>query len=53
VLGLRLQTEIANVRTEMENLAAVFHSTMRTNTLLLFGGMAALTVAAAAIGSLT
>jgi hypothetical protein len=50
---LTLQTEIANVRTEMANLAAEFHSTMRTNSLLLFGGMAALTGAATAITSLT
>jgi len=53
VLGLTLQAEISNVRTEMANLATELHSTLRTNTFLLFGGMAALTGVAAAITSLT
>ena len=53
VLGLSLQTEIANVRTEMANLATELHKTMRTNTFLLFGGMAALTGVVTAITSLT
>jgi len=51
-LESKLNAELANVRTEMANLAAEFHSTMRTNTFLLFGGMAALTGVVTAITSL-
>lgn len=52
-LRSELRAEMANVRTEMANLSAEFHSTLRTNTFLLFGGMAALTGAGTAITALT
>ena len=52
-LGSRIDVLGSELRIEMANLRAELHSTMRTNTFLLFGGMAALTGVATAITSLT